>query len=111
MVLAGLDLYFSTAGVPLGADLFAYSWQELRMTAAGERHGRHRIFANAVELRVTGRQPGVHLHRQQYAVGAVVALDRIGQGVHVHRPGGRGARLRSESGIAVPAQCHEHMIA
>jgi len=35
VALAGLDLYFLMAGVPLGADLFAYSWQELRMTAAG----------------------------------------------------------------------------
>jgi hypothetical protein len=35
VALAGLDLYFLTAGVPLGADLFAYSWQELRTTAAG----------------------------------------------------------------------------
>ena len=35
VALAGLDVYFSMAGVPLGADLFAYSWQELRMTALG----------------------------------------------------------------------------
>ena len=35
LALTGLDVYFSMAGVPLGADLFAYSWQELRMTAAG----------------------------------------------------------------------------
>lgn len=35
VALTGLDVYFSMAGVPLGADLFAYSWQELRMTAAG----------------------------------------------------------------------------
>jgi uncharacterized sulfatase len=35
VALAGLDLYFVMAGVPLGADLFAYSWQELRMTVAG----------------------------------------------------------------------------
>lgn len=32
IVLALLDLYFSVAGVPLGADLFAYSWQELHTT-------------------------------------------------------------------------------
>jgi len=35
LVLAGLDLYFLMAGVPLGADLFAYSWRELHMTVAG----------------------------------------------------------------------------
>jgi hypothetical protein len=35
LALAGLDVYFLMAGVPLGSDLFAYSWQELRMTVAG----------------------------------------------------------------------------
>jgi hypothetical protein len=35
VALAGLDVYFSMAGVPLGADLFAYSWQEVRKTALG----------------------------------------------------------------------------
>ena len=35
VALAGLDVYFSMAGVPLGADLFAYSWRELHMTVAG----------------------------------------------------------------------------
>lgn len=35
VTLAGLDVYFSMAGVPLGADLFAYSWQEVRKTALG----------------------------------------------------------------------------
>lgn len=34
MVMA-LDLYFSVAGVPLGADLLAYSWLELRTTVSG----------------------------------------------------------------------------
>ena len=35
LALAGLEVYFSVAGVPLGRDLFAYSWQELRTTVAG----------------------------------------------------------------------------
>lgn len=35
VTLAGLDVYFLMAGVPLGADLFAYSWQEVRKTALG----------------------------------------------------------------------------
>lgn len=35
VTLAGLDVYFSMAGVPLGADLLAYSWQEVRKTALG----------------------------------------------------------------------------
>jgi hypothetical protein len=35
LALAGLDVYFLMAGVPLGSDLFAYSWQELRKTVAG----------------------------------------------------------------------------
>lgn len=35
VAVAGLDLYFVMAGVPLGADLFAYSWQELHLTVAG----------------------------------------------------------------------------
>lgn len=30
-----LDLYFSVSGVPLGADLFAYSWDEVRTTVSG----------------------------------------------------------------------------
>ncbi|GAB2857033.1 hypothetical protein GCM10027277_26800 [Pseudoduganella ginsengisoli] len=32
---AALIHYHASAGVPLGADLFAYSWQEVRTTAAG----------------------------------------------------------------------------
>lgn len=35
MVLAGLELYFSVSGVPLGADVLAYSWTEIRTTVAG----------------------------------------------------------------------------
>jgi len=35
LVVAALDMYFAVAGVPLGADLLAYSWQELRMTVSG----------------------------------------------------------------------------
>ena len=35
LALAGLELYFSVAGVPLGRDLLAYSWHELRTTVAG----------------------------------------------------------------------------
>lgn len=35
LVLTALDLYFSVAGVPLGADVLAYSWQEMRTTVAG----------------------------------------------------------------------------
>ena len=35
LALAALDVYFSVAGVPLGADLWAYSWQEVRTTVAG----------------------------------------------------------------------------
>lgn len=35
LVLAGLELYFSVAGVPLGADVLAYSWAEIRITMAG----------------------------------------------------------------------------
>lgn len=34
LVLLALDLYFATAGVALGADVFAYSWQELRTTVS-----------------------------------------------------------------------------
>lgn len=35
LALAALALYFGVAGVPLGADLLAYSWQEARTTLAG----------------------------------------------------------------------------
>lgn len=35
LMAAALDLYFSVAGVPLGADLLAYSWLELRTTVSG----------------------------------------------------------------------------
>ncbi len=35
VVLLGLELYFLVAGVPLGRDLLAYSWQELYTTVAG----------------------------------------------------------------------------
>lgn len=35
LVQAGLSVYYATAGVPLGADLFAYSAAEIRETAAG----------------------------------------------------------------------------
>ncbi|MEN9888461.1 MAG: hypothetical protein RL559_498 [Pseudomonadota bacterium] len=35
LVLAGLELYFSVSGVPLGADVLAYSWAEIRTTVAG----------------------------------------------------------------------------
>jgi uncharacterized sulfatase len=35
LLQAGLSLYYATAGVPLGADLFAYSASEIRETAAG----------------------------------------------------------------------------
>lgn len=35
VTVVALDLYFSVSGVPLGADLFAYSWDELRITVSG----------------------------------------------------------------------------
>ena len=35
LLQAGLSVYYATAGVPLGADLFAYSASEIRETAAG----------------------------------------------------------------------------
>ena len=35
LALVALDLYFSVSGVPLGADLLAYSWQEIQTTVAG----------------------------------------------------------------------------
>ena len=35
LVLAALDAYFAVAGVPLGADLLAYSWDEVQTTVAG----------------------------------------------------------------------------
>lgn len=35
LTLTALDVYFSVAGVPLGADLWAYSWSEVRTTVAG----------------------------------------------------------------------------
>lgn len=35
LATVALNLYFATAGVALGADLLAYSWQELRTTVAG----------------------------------------------------------------------------
>lgn len=37
LALALLNLYFVVAGVPLGADLLAYSWAEIRTTVAGAR--------------------------------------------------------------------------
>lgn len=37
LALAALDLYFAVAGVPLGADLLAYSWQDMRTTVAGAK--------------------------------------------------------------------------
>ena len=35
VLVASLNLYFDVAGVPLGADLLAYSWLELRTTVSG----------------------------------------------------------------------------
>ena len=35
LAVAALNLYFVVAGVPLGADLLAYSWQEMRTTVSG----------------------------------------------------------------------------
>lgn len=35
LMLAGLEVYFGVAGVPLGRDLWAYSWHELRTTVVG----------------------------------------------------------------------------
>ncbi len=34
-VMTGLEVYFDHAGVPLGADVFAYSWQEITTTVSG----------------------------------------------------------------------------
>ena len=34
-IIAALNLYFDVAGVPLGSDLFAYSWNEIRTTLSG----------------------------------------------------------------------------
>ena len=60
---------------------------------------------------MAGCQPGIHLHRQKNAIGNIVSLYGIGQGVHVHRTGGRSTRFLPEGGIAVPAQRHEHVVA
>lgn len=35
LAVAALNLYFVVSGVPLGADLLAYSWQEMRTTVSG----------------------------------------------------------------------------
>lgn len=35
LIVASLNVYFSVAGVPLGSDLLAYSWLELRTTVSG----------------------------------------------------------------------------
>lgn len=35
IVIAALNLYFVVSGVPLGSDLLAYSWQEIRTTVRG----------------------------------------------------------------------------
>ena len=34
-LMFGLDVYFEQAGVPLGADVFAYSWEEITTTVSG----------------------------------------------------------------------------
>ena len=35
LAVTALNLYFAVSGVPLGADLLAYSWQEMRTTVSG----------------------------------------------------------------------------
>ena len=55
-------------------------------------------------------EPGIHLHRQEHAIGNVIALNGVGQSVHVHRPGGRGTGLGPECGIAIPAQRYENVV-
>ena len=80
------------------------------MTAAGQGNGFHCILAYSVKLRMPGREPSIHLDRQEHTIGNIIALDRVGQRVHVHRPGGRGTRFWPEGRIPIPAQRHEHMI-
>jgi len=67
IVLAGLDLYFLTAGVPLGADLFAYSWQEMRITMAGAQVSMpiELTFALAVSLSLLWGSLWLRAHHTQ----------------------------------------------
>ena len=60
---------------------------------------------------MAGRQPRIHLDRQEHAIGEIIALDGIGQRVHVHRPGWRRTGLGPERRITIPAQRHEDVIA
>ena len=83
----------------------------LRMATARQCNGRHRFRADIVNSGVPGGEPGIHLHRQEHAIRNVIALDRIRQGVHVHRPRRRCARLGPQGGITVPPERHQHMVA
>ncbi len=49
-ILTGLEVYFDHAGVPLGADVFAYSWDEISTTLSGTRISPSKILLLAWAL-------------------------------------------------------------
>jgi hypothetical protein len=50
LLLASLDVYFVVAGVPLGADLLAYSWDELSVTVSAAQVKVPAVFSVALGL-------------------------------------------------------------